>query len=80
MRTSSIPRMKDGVKKHPSELKVGSDLALQGLGSDLAERGEKSTCTEAVEWELDFLSMKRLSLRSRANSPSLLLVGSPIIQ
>ena len=48
--------MNDGVKKHLSELKVGRDLELQGLGYALADRGEKSTCTEAVDCELDFLS------------------------
>jgi len=58
--TSSTPRMKEGVKKNPSALKVGRDLALQGLGYVFSERGEKSTCTEAVEFELDFLRRKRL--------------------
>jgi len=52
--------MKEGVKKNPSALKVGRDLALQGLGYVFSERGEKSTCTEAVEFELDFLRRKRL--------------------
>ena len=52
--------MNEGVKKHLSELKVGKDFALQGLGCDLSERGEKSTCTEAVDCELDFFSRNRL--------------------
>ena len=77
--TWSTSRMKEGVKKQRSELKVGCALGWHWEGSARSVRGEKSTCMDAVELELDFLRRNMLSDRSLGKSASPLLLGSSII-
>ena len=77
--TSSIERTKEGVKWCLSWLKVGRALLLEIPGSSWFDKGEKSTCTEAVEPALDFRRRNRDSVGVLAGSCSEVVRSSPSI-